>query len=117
MLNVLFAEEPAAPAKPDPAGGGSPFGNPMFLMLGLMLLFWVVVILPMSRRQKKEQAKILTSISRGSKILTSSGIVGTVVSIKDGEDEIVIRSEDTKLRIKRSTVSQVLGTDSTEEAK
>ena len=116
MLNVLFAEEPA-PAKPDPAGGGSPFGNPMFLMLGLMLLFWVVVILPMSRRQKKEQAKILTSISRGSKILTSSGIVGTVVSIKDGEDEIVIRSEDTKLRIKRSTVSQVLGTDSTEAAK
>ena len=85
MLNVLFAEEPAAPAKPDPAGGGSPFGNPMFLMLGLMLLFWVVVILPMSRRQKKEQAKILTSISRGSKILTSSGIVGTVVSIKDGD--------------------------------
>jgi len=112
MLSALFAEDPA----PAP-GGGSPFANPMFLMLGLMLLFWVVVILPMSRRQRKDQAKLLSNITRGSKILTSSGIVGTVVTIKDGEDEIVIKSEDTKLRIKRSTVSQVLGTDATETAK
>ena len=112
MYTAIFAEE-TAPA----AGGGSPFSNPMFLMLGLMLLFWVVVILPMSRRTRKDQEKLLSSISRGSKILTSSGIVGTIVTIKDGEDEIVIRSEDTKLRIKRSTVSQVLGTDSAEAAK
>ena len=111
MYTALFAEDPA-PA----AGAGSPFANPMFLMLGLMLLFWVVVILPMSRRTRKDQEKLLSSISRGSKILTSSGIVGTVVTIKDGEDEIVIRSEDTKLRIKRSTVSQVLGTDAAEAA-
>ncbi len=112
MYTALLAEDPA-PA----AGAGSPFTNPMFLMLGLMLLFWVVVILPMSRRTRKDQEKLLSSISRGSKILTSSGIVGTVVTIKDGEDEIVIRSEDTKLRIKRSTVSQVIGTDTAEAAK
>src|SRR6476660_2288037 len=98
MLSVLIAQDPAAPATPagPGPGGGSPFSNPMFLMLGLMLLFWVVVILPMSRRQKKEQAKLLSSISRGTKILTTSGIVGTVVTVKDGEPEIVIRSEDTK---------------------
>ena len=112
MYTAIFAEDP-----PPAAGGGSPFANPMFLMLGLMLLFWVVVILPMSRRTRKDQEKLLSSISRGSKILTSSGIVGTVVTIKDGEDEIVIRSEDTKLRIKRSTVSQVLGTDTAEATK
>ena len=116
MYTALLAEDPA-PATPAPAGGGSPFSNPMFLMLGLMLLFWVVVILPMSRRTRKDQEKLLTSIARGSKILTTSGIVGTVVTIKDGEDEIVIRSEDSKLRIKRSTVSQVLGTDAAEAAK
>jgi preprotein translocase subunit YajC len=108
---LLFAQE-AGQQQP-----GSPFANPMFLMLGLMLLFWVVVILPMSRRQKKEQEKLMSSITRGSKILTNSGIVATVVTIKDGDDEVVIRSEDTKLRIKRTAIQQVLGTEATEAPK
>jgi preprotein translocase subunit YajC len=110
MLRALLAQEPA------PQPQASPFSNPMFLMLGLFFLFWVVVILPMSRRQRKAQEQLLSSISRGSKILTKSGIVGTVVTIKDGEDELVIRSEDTKLRIKRAAIEQVLGTDAAEAA-
>ena len=40
-----------------------------------------------------------------------------VVSAKDGEDEIVIRSEDSKFRIKRNVVVQVLGADEAEAAK
>jgi preprotein translocase subunit YajC len=88
-----------------------------FFLIGLMLLFWMVVILPMSRRQKKEQEQLLANLKRGTKVLTNGGIVGTVVTAKDGEDEIVIRSEDTKLRIKRSVVVQVLGADEAEAAK
>ena len=88
-----------------------------FFLIGLMLLFWVVVVLPMSRRQKKEQEQMLANLKRGAKMLTSGGIVGTVVSAKDGEDEIVIQSEDTRLRIKRSVVVQVIGTDEAEANK
>jgi len=117
MYTALIAEDPAPPATPQGAQQGSPFANPMFLMIGVFMLFWIVVILPMSRRQKKEQEKLLSSVARGSKILTASGIVATVVTAKDGEDEIVIRSEDTKLRIKRTAVQQVLGTDAAEAAK
>jgi preprotein translocase subunit YajC len=116
MTYLLFAQEPAAPG----AGGpGGIIGSPMFpfLLIGLMLLFWVVVVLPMSRRQKKEQDALLATLKRGAKVLTSGGIVATVVSAKDGEDEIVIRSEDTRLRIKRNVVLQVLGTDEAEATK
>ena len=88
MYTALIAEDPA------PAQGGSPFGNPMFLMIGVFMLFWIVVILPMSRRQKKEQEKLLNSVSRGSKILTTSGIIATVVTIKDGDDEVVDVQEE-----------------------
>jgi len=108
MTAALFAQD-APPQQPF-------WANPMF-MIGMMVLFWVVVILPMSRRQKKDQANLLSGLKRGSKVLTASGIVGTVVGAKDGEDEIVIRSEDTRLRIKRNTVTQVLGSDETEAAK
>lgn len=98
----LFAQDAQPP--------GGLFGSPMFpfFLIGLMLLFWVVVILPMSRRQKKEQEQLLANVKRGTKILTNAGIVATVVTANDGEDEIVIRSEDTKLRIKRNVIVQVL---------
>ncbi|MBA4187731.1 MAG: preprotein translocase subunit YajC [Planctomycetaceae bacterium] len=111
MTHTLFGQETPAP----PPGG---IAGPMFpfFLIGLMLLFWVVVILPMSRRQKKEQEQMLATLKRGAKVLTSGGIVGTVVSAKDGEDEIVIRSEDTRLRIKRNVVVQVIGTDEAEAA-
>ena len=117
MTYSLLAEDPApAPAAP---GGGGMMNSPMFLpfMIGLMVLFYIVVILPMSRRQKKEQANLLATLKRGTKVLTNAGIVAVVVTAKDGEDEIVIRSEDTKLRIKRNVVVQVLGADEAEAAK
>ncbi|MBN9518886.1 preprotein translocase subunit YajC [bacterium] len=115
MLSALFAQD---------AGGGAvgqgqvpPFwANPMFL-LAMIVLFWVVVILPMSRRQKKEQSQMMASLKRGTKVLTASGIVGTIVTIKDGDDELVIRSEDARIRIKRSTVQMVIGTDEAEANK
>jgi preprotein translocase subunit YajC len=93
--------------------------SPMFpfFLIGLMLLFWVVVVLPMSRRQKREQEQMLSKLSRGAKVLTSGGIVGVIVSAKEGEDEIVIKSEETRLRIKRNVVIQVIGTDDAETAK
>ena len=97
-----------------PAGGDVPFfANPLFLIVA-MGLFFVVVMLPAQRRQAKEQAAMLAALKLGSKVVTSSGIVGTVVKLKDGEDEITIRSEDAKLRILRSTVTRVVGEETTE---
>lgn len=118
---TLFAEDPApGGAPPGPGGGpGGMVGSPMFpfFLIGLMILFWVVFILPMSRRQKREQEQMLATLKRGAKVLTSGGIVATIVSAKDGEDEVVIRSEDTRLRVKRNVIVQVIGTDEAEAAK
>ena len=112
MNFLLFAQE----GQPQPGGL---FNSPMFpfFLIGLMLLFWVVVILPMSRRQKKEQEQLLANLKRGTKVLTNAGIVATIVTANEGEDEIVIRSEDTKLRIKRNVVVQVLDVSGAEPAK
>jgi preprotein translocase subunit YajC len=108
MLPALFAQQP----QPE-----IPFYlHPMFL-IGIMVLFWVMIILPMSRKQKREQQDMLASVKRGAKVVTTSGIIGTVVGVKEGEDEITIRSEDTRLRVLRSSIMRVLGSDEAEAAK
>lgn len=89
---------------------------PLFV-IGMVVMFLMVVVFPAQRRQKREQEQLVATVKRGTKILTNAGIVATVVSAKDGEDEIVIRSEDTKLRIKRNVVVQILGADEAEAAK
>ncbi len=108
MLEALFAQEPAQPM---------PFwANPMFL-LAMLVLFWVVIILPMGRRQKREQQNMLANLKRGTKVITSAGIIGTIVSVKETEDEITLRSEDARLKVLKSSVIRVLGSDESEAAK
>jgi preprotein translocase subunit YajC len=114
MLMLLFAQDPG------PAGGPAPappfWANPMFL-LAMLVLFWLIVILPMSRRQRREQQAMLANLKRGAKVVTSAGIIGTVVAVKDTEDEITVRSEDARLKVLKSSVIRVLGSDEGEANK
>lgn len=110
---LLLAQGAEGGQQPQPPGGSL---LPLFV-IGMVVLFLMVVVFPAQRRQKKEQEQMVATLKRGSKILTNAGIVATVVSVKDGEDEVVIRSEDTKLRIKRNVIVQILGSDEAEAAK
>ena len=115
---ALIAEDPTPKADPAQAPGGF-FGGPLFMpvMIGMMVLFYLVVILPQSRRQKRDQQQLMNSIKPGTKIITTSGIVGIIVKAKDGEDELVVKSEDAKFRILRSSISRVLGSEEVAETK
>jgi len=106
MLQVLFAQnEPQ----------GSPL--PLFAMVGIAILFYLVVILPAGRRERKQQQAMLAGLKRGMRVVTTSGIIGIVIGVKDNEDEITIRSEDSKLKVLKSTVLRVVGSDEAEAAK
>ena len=126
MPPVLYAQvqQQPEPAK-DPAGDkgpqpmGNPFANPMMLLiLGMMFLF-IVVMPMMNRRQKREKEQMLAGLKKGAKVVTASGILGTIVSVKDGETELTIRTDDStnsRIRVLKDSVSRVLGTDEKEAA-
>ncbi len=103
---MLFAQEAT---QPSPLSFAAP--------IAIVVLFWLVVMVPASRREKKQQAAMLAGLKRGMRVVTTSGIIGTVVGVKENEDEITIRSEDSKLKVLKSTVLKVLGSDETEAAK
>jgi preprotein translocase subunit YajC len=110
---TLLAQDPAPPKQPADNPVGGILGNPL-LLLALMVLFFFVVMWPAQRRAKREQQQMLAGIKAGSRVVTTAGIVGKVVRVKEGEDEITVQSEDAKLRVLRSSVMRVLGDEPAE---
>lgn len=83
-------------------------GPPTILTLAPFLLMFVVLYFVMIRPQSKkarELAEMVKSMKPGDKVLTNSGIVGVVVSVKD--KTVAIRSADTKLEVLKSAVSEI----------
>jgi preprotein translocase subunit YajC len=91
------------------APGGSLLGFlPILLIFGI---FYFLLFLPMQRQKKKQQA-MLSSLQNGNTVLTSGGIVGTIVSIGD-DDTLVLRvkPDNVKLQVARSAVSNLVSGD------
>ena len=74
------------------------------LLLGILVVFYLVMFLPQRRRQKKHQ-EMLKALQRGDVVMTSGGIHGTIVKVK--EETFIIKSGDkTELEIDKSVVTQ-----------
>src|SRR3974390_1189479 len=97
------------------AGGGGIGGAFGGMLLPLMLMFGIMyflVILPQQRQRKKVQ-EMLGAIKNGDKVITTSGIYGTINGI-DGDTIILKIADNVKIRISRAAIGQVEGS---EEAK
>jgi preprotein translocase subunit YajC len=75
----------------------------MFAIMGLMIYF---VMWRPQQKKAKEHATMLQGLKRGDEVVTSSGICGVVISIKD--KTVCLRSEDAKLEVLKSAVSDIL---------
>lgn len=91
------------------SGAASFLGNPLVMMIVVMAIFYVMLILPQQRQRKKTQA-MLATLKSGDKVVTGSGIYGTINGI-DG-DTVILKIADSgsapvKIRIARSAIAQV----------
>jgi preprotein translocase subunit YajC len=92
--------------KPPVAPGGAPptWELPLILML-IFFAFYFIVIRPSQRRQERERLALLNSLKKNDKVLTSGGIYGTIVSISDKEDEVIVKVDDnTRLKMLKSSI-------------
>jgi preprotein translocase subunit YajC len=90
-----------------PSGQGGPGIGAIGIQIALFIgIFYFLLIRP-QRRQQDEHKKLLASLQRGDQIVTSSGIVGEVVHIKD--DQITVRSGESKFVMLRSGVANITG--------
>ena len=85
-------------------------GNPLFQFLPLILIFgifWFLLIAPMRKRQKAQQ-EMINNLKKGDRVITSGGIYGEVVSVKDQVLTLKL-AENLKIRISKSAVSGLQG--------
>lgn len=85
-------------------------GSTLSTMLPFLLMFVVIyffMIRPQMKRQKNEK-KFQSSIAKGNKIITTSGIHGKIVDIVDSDNTVIIETGAGKMKFERSAISMEL---------
>lgn len=96
---------------------GAPGGDASTSLLSLIpfllifVIFYFLLILPQQRRQKK-QREMLAALKKGDKIITSSGIWGTITNL-DKETATIQVSDNTKIKLQRENIARLRGDDET----
>jgi preprotein translocase subunit YajC len=97
-------------ATPTPGGGlPSALGQAVPIVL-MIAIFYFLVFRPM-QRQQKNQKEMVKSLQNGQTVVTSGGIIGTVVAVNDDTLILRIKPDNLKLQVSRSAVTSVLATD------
>ncbi len=89
-------------------------GSPLSMLLPFVLIFAVfyfIVIMPAKKQQKKKDAMI-AGLKKGDRIVTGGGIHGTVATVED-QSLLIKVAENTKIRISKSAVAGLVGSDGT----
>ena len=85
-------------------------------LLAIVVIFYFLVFMPM-QRQKKQQAQMLQNLQSGSEVVTTGGIVGTIVSISGDTMILRIKPDNVKLQVTRSAVSGLVKQEKAEDKK
>jgi preprotein translocase subunit YajC len=92
----------AGPSTPTPPGL---LGSPIIFLVLIGVMMYFMLFRPQQQRQK-QQAKLMANLKAGDRVVTSSGIVGTVTSVKD--KTVSLRSADAKMEVTKSSVTEIL---------
>ena len=86
-------------------------------LLLIVVIFYFLLIRPQQKRMREHQ-NALSGITKGSKIITGGGILATVVKVDEKDDLLFVEiAQNTRIKVKRSTVTQVLDSTDTQADK
>lgn len=101
-MPLLFILLQAAPA----AGSSSSLLS--FLPIILMIaIFYFLVFMPM-RKQQKNTKEMIKALQNGQTVLTTGGIIGTIVAVNDDTLILRIKPDNLKLQVSRNSVTSLV---------
>jgi len=91
---------------------GQPGGDILTTILPFLLIilvFYFLILRPQQKRQKERQ-KLLGSVKKGDKIITSGGIHGSVEGLDDNGKDILLKiAENVKVKLDKSAIATIIG--------
>lgn len=85
-------------------GGGGGGGFPLLLMFVLIFAVMYFFMIRPQQRREKERQRMISELKKGDRVVTSSGIFGTVWGIKD--NVVVLKVDnDVKMEFLKSAIS------------
>ena len=87
-----------------PASGFANYS--FFIMLALMFaVMYFLIIRPQKKRQNQHQ-QMINSLQKGDKVVTSSGMFGTIFAIQDDQNKVVLKiADDIKVEFVKSSIA------------
>ena len=95
----------------------NPLLGPIFMYGAIFAIFYFVLIRP-GQKQRKAHEEMLRQLRKGDEVVTTGGVIGTVLTIKENtvsadakssgeQDRVIISSEGTKLAIERGRIARI----------
>ena len=92
----------------------NPLYSTIFMYVAIAAIFYFVLWRPQAAQRKRHEAAI-RSIKRGDEVVTSGGIIGEVVNVKEAtagspgaEDRVTIKSGESRLVVERGRIARIV---------
>lgn len=107
MESIAWAQETGGGGSSAPNGAGGILSLVPFLLI--FIIFYFLLIRPQQQKQKQQRA-LLDALKKGDKVVTTSGIWGTITNL--GKETITLQiADNTKIKMQRDNISRVRGED------
>ena len=80
--------------------------GPLLPILLLVAAFWLLIVKPARARQSQTNA-VMSQLEVGKRVMTTSGLFGTVTDLEDGEVELEI-APAVRVRYVRAAIAKVI---------
>jgi preprotein translocase subunit YajC len=91
---------------PQSGDGGPGLMSNLILFGSIILIFYFMIIRPQQKRAKERQ-KLIDSLKKGDKVITSSGIYGTIAGM-DEKTVLVQIADNVKVKLDRGSIASVI---------
>ena len=104
---LLMMHLPSVVAMAQPGQGSGSFLVQVFPFALMLIIFYVLVLLPMRKRQKKVQ-EFQGALKVGDRVITTSGIYGQITRLSDASVQIQI-ADKVRIEVARASVGGYQG--------
>lgn len=107
MESIAWAQGTGGGGAAAAGGAGGILSLVPFLLI--FIIFYFLLIRPQQQKQKQQRA-LLDALKKGDKVVTTSGIWGTITNL--GKETVTLQiADNTKIKMQRDNISRLRGED------